>query len=58
MAMEARCYRGGDGRTKMKPLLYKKADRIAYGVLVFYLVVCILSGKIMGMLLATFMIVG
>ena len=30
MAMEARCYRGGDGRTKMKPLCYKKRDYIAY----------------------------
>ena len=26
MAMEARCYRGGEGRTKMKPLQYKKRD--------------------------------
>lgn len=34
MAMEARCYHGGDGRTKMKPLKYKKADRIAYAVLI------------------------
>ena len=24
MAMEARCYRGGEGRTKMKPLIYRK----------------------------------
>jgi len=24
MAMEARCYRGGEGRTKMKPLVYQK----------------------------------
>ena len=23
MAMEARCYHGGEGRTKMKPLKYK-----------------------------------
>ena len=30
MAMEARCYRGGDARTKMKPLIYKKRDAIAY----------------------------
>jgi energy-coupling factor transport system permease protein len=29
-AMEARCYHGGDGRTKMKPLKYAKRDRIAY----------------------------
>lgn len=35
MAMEARCYRGGDGRTKMKPLRYAGRDRKAY---VFYAV--------------------
>lgn len=38
MAMEARCYRGGDGRTKMKPLHYKKRDYITYVVLILYLV--------------------
>ena len=37
MAMEARCYRGGEGRTKMKPLKYKKRDAIGYLVLVLYL---------------------
>ena len=37
MAMEARCYRGGDGRTKMHPLVYKKRDAIAYGILTVYL---------------------
>ena len=37
MAMEARCYRGGSGRTKMKPLVYKKRDAIAYLVLFTYL---------------------
>ena len=41
MAMEARCYRGGDGRTKMKPLKYKKTDKIMYGVVVGYLAVVI-----------------
>ena len=30
MAMEARCYHGGEGRTKMKPLRYTAADRVAY----------------------------
>lgn len=30
MAMEARCYRGGAGRTKMKPLKYERRDRMAY----------------------------
>lgn len=30
MAMEARCYHGGEGRTKMKPLKYYRRDYIAY----------------------------
>lgn len=37
MAMEARCYRGGEGRTKMKPLHYQKCDRMAYLTLLVYL---------------------
>lgn len=36
MAMEARCYRGGEGRTKMKPLKYKKGDGFAYIVIIMY----------------------
>ncbi len=36
MAMEARCYRGGDGRTKMKPLLYQMEDYRAYVVIFLY----------------------
>ena len=36
MAMEARCYRGGEGRTKMKPLHYQKRDRMAYLTLLVY----------------------
>lgn len=41
MAMEARCYRGGDGRTKMKPLRYGRKDIVAFGVLIVYLTVLI-----------------
>ena len=41
MAMEARCYNGGEGRTKMKPLVYKKQDRIAYAFLLAFLAVVI-----------------
>ena len=37
MAMEARCYRGGEGRTKMKPLHYETGDRAAYTLLAVYL---------------------
>ncbi len=36
-AMEARCYHGGDGRTKLNPLKYKNRDYIAYAVLALYL---------------------
>ena len=36
MAMEARCYRGGEGRTKMKPLKYEGRDRIAYFLMFLY----------------------
>ena len=41
MAMEARCYRGGEGRTKMKPLIYQKRDYIAYGIFAMYLLAVI-----------------
>ena len=40
-AMEARCYRGGDGRTRMKPLKYARRDVFAYIVLWLYLVVLV-----------------
>jgi len=45
MAMEARCYRGGDGRTKMKPLIYKKRDVIAYLVLFSFAGISIFLGR-------------
>ena len=41
MAMEARCYRGGDGRTKMKPLVYYRRDYAAYALLAAYFAVCV-----------------
>lgn len=41
MAMEARCYHGGTGRTQMKPLSYRGSDYGAYGVAVAYLAACI-----------------
>lgn len=50
MAMEARCYRGGDHRTKMKPLHYEKRDYIAYVIVIFYLVAGITVGKLMPVL--------
>ena len=41
MAMEARCYHGGEGRTKLKPLKYKKIDIIAYLYYLIYMLICI-----------------
>lgn len=46
MAMEARCYRGGAGRTKMKPLRYAKRDYAAYLVLILYLAAVIVLRRI------------
>ena len=37
MAMEARCYHGGEGRTQMKPLRYASRDLAAYGIMLLYL---------------------
>ena len=41
LAMEARCYHGGEGRTQMKPLVYHKRDYVAYIVLFAYLALSI-----------------
>ncbi len=42
LAMESRCYRGGEGRTKMRPLRYERRDIIAYLVLALY-IACIIT---------------
>ena len=44
MAMEARCYHGGEGRTKMKPLVYHANDYIAYAITIVYLTIAICVG--------------
>ena len=46
MAMESRCYRGGEGRTKMKPLVYQRRDRLAYLIIVIYLAAGITAGRL------------
>lgn len=50
MAMEAKCYNGSEGRTKMKPLIYQKEDKLGYVCIAGYVAVLIaltvLSGKI------------
>lgn len=50
MAMEARCYNGGDGRTKMKPLKYAEIDYIGYAVVLVYLLLMIFERVITNML--------
>lgn len=43
MAMEARCYRGGEGRTKLHVFKFKKKDYIAIAVFAVFFAVVILS---------------
>ena len=44
IAMESRCYHGGEGRTKMRPLKYAARDIAAYAVLLVYLLAIIAVG--------------
>ena len=46
MAMEARGYHGGEGRTKMRPLVYAGRDRLAYLILLMYLVIMFAANRI------------
>ncbi len=43
MAMEARCYRGGDNRTRMNEMTLKKKDGIAVLLMMIYFVVLIIQ---------------
>ena len=45
MAMEARCYHGGEGRTKMKPLRYVSRDRVAYAIVILYVAAVFVIGR-------------
>ena len=45
LAMESRCYQGGEGRTKLHPLKYARRDKIAYVILFIYFIVAIFVGK-------------
>lgn len=40
-AMEARCYHGGEGRTKLHPLKYSTRDYIAYVIVILFLIMLI-----------------
>lgn len=45
MAMEARCYQGGEGRTKMKPLIYRHRDYTASMITVVYFAAVFVIGR-------------
>ncbi len=46
MAMEARCYHGGSGRTRMHQMKLEKGDAVAIAVTVIYLALVILSRQL------------
>lgn len=50
MAMEAKCYNGSEGRTKMKPLVYQNSDKAGYLCIAGYVALMVgltfLSGKL------------
>lgn len=48
MAMEARCYRGGDQRTRLRELKYTKLDLYAALAMALYLAIILLEGMLLG----------
>jgi len=46
LAMESRCYQGGEGRTKMRALKYRRIDVTAYLLIVLYFVGLLLLNKL------------
>jgi energy-coupling factor transport system permease protein len=43
MAMEARCYRGGEGRTRLRQLKYRRGDGLAFTVTLCFVAFTILD---------------
>ena len=48
MAMEARCYRGGDHRTRLRELKYTKLDLYGALAVAAYIAVIVLEGRLLG----------
>ena len=48
MAMEARCYRGGDHRTRLRELKYTKLDMIAALCMAAFIAIIVLEGMLLG----------
>ncbi len=46
-AMEARCYRGGEGRTKLRVLRFKKSDGVALFVILLFCVALLLMQRLL-----------
>ena len=44
-AMECRCYHGGEGRTKMKLLRYKRRDFLTFGAILLLLAAVIVMAN-------------
>lgn len=51
MAMEARCYHGGDGRTSLKELKMHRRDGVSATAAVLFLAFCIVDGTLLTKLL-------
>ena len=47
MAMDARCYNGGEGKTRLHSLVYKKQDYAAYGIMLLYVAIMIFCSFIL-----------
>lgn len=47
MAMEARCYRGGESRTRMTAMVFHGCDGVAASIMVLFLIVVILQATIL-----------
>lgn len=45
MAMEARCYRGGEGRTRLHPMKYRNSDFLAYALLLLFAVAVVVQSR-------------
>ena len=46
MAMESRCYHGGEGRTRLKELKYEKIDHIAIALILLFPIIVVAIGFI------------
>ena len=50
MAMEARCYRGGENRTRMKELGYTRVDFAALFVMAAFIALIVVQGRLLHVL--------